>query len=173
VGLLASLLPGFRDLRTPMSSGLLWLGVLVVTFADDLHRLFVSDHRTSTIAGLIRQWPTPLAVPVALATAYLLGHRPDGDRRSSRWTSADSPTRPGRPWSTSAPSTRTSPSRPPNDFTSRPGPVDLAGNLSWWDGWSAARPRTLNSYWVAEEVLDQSATPLSPLPEREAPERDR
>lgn len=70
---MTSLLPGIRDLRAPMSAGLLWLGVAVVLLAPRADRILAPSPDTEALTKLVRSWPVSLIIPVALAGAFLLG----------------------------------------------------------------------------------------------------
>lgn len=72
MGLLASLLPGLRELRAPLAAGFLWLGVLYVAFPSTLVEV---AHLTSALPGAAGPLDLPTVVGSALlvGTAYLLG----------------------------------------------------------------------------------------------------
>jgi hypothetical protein len=73
MGFLTSLLPGIRDLRTPMSCGLLWLGVLILAFATKAHSIVAEGKQTTALLHFAKSWPSSLLIPLTLAAAYLVG----------------------------------------------------------------------------------------------------
>lgn len=73
MGLITSLLPGVRDLRVPMSAGLLWLGVAVVLLAPRADRILAPSPEAQALTKLVQSWPASLVVPVTVGAAFLLG----------------------------------------------------------------------------------------------------
>jgi hypothetical protein len=73
VDFLASVIPGFRTLRTPVIAGVLWiLDVSILLISDHVH--FRIKHSTIVAANtLFPNWAGIVALPIVLAAAYLLG----------------------------------------------------------------------------------------------------
>ena len=70
---LASIIPGFRALRTPVAVGVLWI-IDIVLFLISHHTRFHIDHAdVATANTLLPDWSGLVALPIILAAAYLLG----------------------------------------------------------------------------------------------------
>jgi hypothetical protein len=73
VDLLASIIPGFRALRTPVAAGVLWT-IDIVVFLISHHTHFHIDHSDiTTVNALLPDWSGLVALPIILAASYLLG----------------------------------------------------------------------------------------------------
>jgi hypothetical protein len=68
MGFLASLLPGLRELRAPLISGLLWLAVLYINFS-----LHLGATPTHTLAPLVNAWGGAVVPAIVIGLAYLIG----------------------------------------------------------------------------------------------------
>ncbi|MCI4063673.1 hypothetical protein MRQ36_14190 [Micromonospora sp. R77] len=73
MGLLTSLLPGLRDLRAPLASGLLWLGVLVAIFAPHSDRILRDTPEGAAIKELLASGSGTATVPLLVSVAFLIG----------------------------------------------------------------------------------------------------
>ena len=73
MGMLASVIPGIRSLRTPIASGMLWLAVVAIYLLGHGFHLRVDKESVDTVNSLLPDWFGVIAVPVILAVAYLLG----------------------------------------------------------------------------------------------------
>ncbi|MGA3541563.1 hypothetical protein ACK8GE_19955 [Micromonosporaceae bacterium DT194] len=69
----ASLLPGVRDFRTPMTAGLLWAGVLVIILAPRADELLSDTPEAAALAKLFSDWSISAMAPLLLAGAFLIG----------------------------------------------------------------------------------------------------
>lgn len=68
MGFLATLLPGLRELRAPLASGLLWLGVLILSVPANL-----SSASTDALARLNGDLFGIASPTIAVGAAFLLG----------------------------------------------------------------------------------------------------
>ena len=72
--ILSSIVPGVRELRTPLTAGLLWLGVIVV-FAVTHHMILIPPSGVEVeLHHLSSTFATVLFVPAILTGALLLGN---------------------------------------------------------------------------------------------------
>jgi hypothetical protein len=72
-GVLASLLPGLRDLRAPVAAGYIWLGIIWLAWGRHQNDLASSRGLAGDIYDLAHA-AGPVAIGVALSfTAYILG----------------------------------------------------------------------------------------------------
>ncbi|MCA1602438.1 MAG: hypothetical protein LC776_12610 [Acidobacteria bacterium] len=68
MGFLASLLPGLRELRAPLVSGLLWFAALYFVFSPDL-----AVTSTQDLGALFNAWDGAIVPAVVIGASYLLG----------------------------------------------------------------------------------------------------
>jgi hypothetical protein len=73
MGILASIIPGLRSLRTPVASGLLWLAVVAVYLLEHGFHLRVDKATVDAVNSLLPDWFGIAVIPVILTVAYLLG----------------------------------------------------------------------------------------------------
>jgi hypothetical protein len=73
VDLLASIIPGFRALRTPVAAGVLWVLDIVIFLISHHAHLHIAHSDISTANTLLPDWAGLVALPIILAASYLLG----------------------------------------------------------------------------------------------------
>lgn len=73
MNLLASLLPGVRELRTPLVIGVLWLLTIVLALSPDAKLLVLLPDSVQALSDLLRDVPPSFLWIGALVPAYLLG----------------------------------------------------------------------------------------------------
>lgn len=74
MNVLSSIIPGIRELRTPLTSGLLWLGAIVVFGVTHHVVLIPSSHVEIELRHLSSIFAALLFVPAVLTGALLLGN---------------------------------------------------------------------------------------------------
>jgi hypothetical protein len=73
VDLLASVIPGFRTLRTPVAAGVLWMVDIVILLISQHTHIHVQHSTIVTANSLLPDWVGVVILPFILAAAYLLG----------------------------------------------------------------------------------------------------
>jgi hypothetical protein len=73
VDILASVIPGFRALRTPVTAGVLWIINIVVILVSHRVHIHIKHSMLVTANSLSPNWFGIVALPVILAAAYLVG----------------------------------------------------------------------------------------------------
>jgi hypothetical protein len=74
MSILASLLPGVRDLRTPLSAGALWLTALLMFFIPRRDLIVAHNRDASALGEVLHKLPSSLAISAAAVVAFLLGN---------------------------------------------------------------------------------------------------
>jgi hypothetical protein len=73
MNILASVIPGFRALRTPVAAGVLWIFDIVVVLISRHIHLHIKHSAVVTANTYFPNWFGIVALPIILAVAYLVG----------------------------------------------------------------------------------------------------
>ena len=73
VEFLASIIPGFRALRTPVAAGALWLLDIAILLISHHAHFHINHYDIVTANSLLPDWIGIVVLPIVLALSYLLG----------------------------------------------------------------------------------------------------
>ena len=71
---LSTLLPGARELRTPLSAGLIWLAFAALIFIPHKQKLFTDLSAVATIQSSLSPWKNLLTAGLVIGISYLFGN---------------------------------------------------------------------------------------------------
>jgi hypothetical protein len=73
MNLLATIIPGFRSLRTPVAAGLMWLSFAVILAASRNGHLHFDSATTDSLDKAFPDWFNTVGIPTVVAVSYVLG----------------------------------------------------------------------------------------------------
>ena len=73
LGILGTIIPGFRSLRTPVAAGVMWLCFAVILVATNGRHLHLDSSAIASLGKILPSWFITVALPTVIAVSYVLG----------------------------------------------------------------------------------------------------